>query len=1025
MPIPRVKFIEVNSGFTPIRTSAKNRIGIVAPFSRGPAFRWRFVGGYTDFADTWGSDTSIGSLAFQAAWDQGARDFGLIRVLGSGAPAQGIIRFGGIASKNNNILLHLRVIGDPIRRSPREIKANIFSSGEYRSSVSGRYWFRVDNKFNDGEGEKFTIKWVFVPLGAEGIIAWNDTATPDIDIEMQTLGQLGLSGVQKQQYVDDAINETFRVSGINSSLLEVVGMEKVTFINKCLDLPRSGEDCSGGSVDGFRILVKVIDGDMRWYWHVQRSVRTNLRIDEERSGYYGHPPVPIEGFPSGLTSTIVTDTKSGFTDSLSVLHPTLSSLEVYIPRDSIIVPLNAYGLKYGVERGLTIQFETLNSVDDILLEIGDMWTVRVNSDTWRIPISQGSSPNQVATSLIEVLAGDDPLGFITRTNEDDGIIFSLMEEETGSEGNKYHYYLDLETPDGEVICEGTYTGAEAVGGVYPSLNVSTLQVPSNFALYIKKGATITHLHSGNSHSIYVLSGSLGFSSPDNDPNISIPPGTTITNVDIPSFSSSGPGALAVVTLSNPITVVGSGQAIFHFDNTSAGISASGIGITMSNYTFYQTRYMTGGVNGPRNSSRDFFSIDGHKLLTLIATSEGQWGNSIRVTIYPLTTETFNLHIIDLNSDSYDPPIAEEFFANLSFRDIDKDGQLNQLKQSKFVRGIFVPKAINENVSDFYYQKSIMRLGPPDPLEVDPEAPGHLLNYGPKCLISVSLEGGYDGPPLSDMDYIRGIRILKNSPANIILTPGIHESDVIKQSLVAQAESANELEGLRIAILNAKPFLAPEAANIQTIGFGSTRGVMLTGWGTYIGMNNVNRFTLSPDSPYAGKLSRIPFFLSPAARTDSGPIYGISEVDTQNYNSHSQLQAYTDARLEAIHLDPNLSAFYILTGRSLTSNTQWDKISYRRTFDIVRADLYTLLQQYKSAPLNQRLFSQISASIDAHLSSMTRNGSLRAYSGASVRSLNPASGLVEIHVGIVPVYAADYLDVYLYRDDNGNISRPKN
>lgn len=1019
MPIPRVKFIEINSGFTPIRTSAKNRIGIVAPFSRGPAFRWRYVGGYTDFADTWGSDTSIGSLAFQSSWDQGARDFGIIRVLGAGAPAQGIVRFGGVSSKHNTILLHLRVIGDPIRRSDKDIKANIFSSGEYRSSISGRYWFRVDSQYPEDGVDKFRIKWIFVPLGADGVIAWQDTAAPDVNIPLDPI---------PTEYTDAAIQATTDVSGITPTLMTIIGSQEVVFPDSCLSLPSAGEACTQVNTPGYVVVVNV--GDMRWYWHIESANINNIRINEEESGYFGTPPVPLEGFPEGLTSELVTDTRTGFTNYLNLLYTEseLSNVEVYTPTESIVVPEDQTGIVFSIDRGLTLQFETLNSVDPIYLEVGDMWSVRVNSDTWRIPISEGATPNQVATSMIEVLAGDDPLGEITRTREDDGIIFKLMEEETGVQGNKYTYYVDLETPDGEVITEATYVGADVDPGtgLYPPMEVSSVQVPIVFAHHIQNGATVSNLHAGDPFSIHVVSSGSGFMLPELDENITIPPGTTVASIDIPSFSAAGSGALAVVNLSNPITVVGSGQSVFHFDNTNAGVAvgAGGLGLTMSNYTFYQTRYMSGGINGPRMAFRDFYSIDGHKLLTLIATSEGQWGNSLRVTIYPLTTETFNLRIVDLNSDSYDPPIAEEYYANLSFRDVDERGFLNQLSQSKFIRGIFVPKALNPNVSQIFYQKSIMRLAPPDPLEQDPSEPGHLLNYGPKCLRQVHLEDGFDGPPLTDVDYIRAIRIMKNVPANIIMAPGVYQSDVIKHSLVAQAESATELEGLRIAVVNSRPFLAPEAANLETIGYGSNKAVMVAGWGTYIGINNTGRFTLSPDSPYSGKLSRIPFFISPAARTDAGPIYGISELDTQKYNSSSQLQAYTDARLEVLHLDPNLSAFYVLSGRSLTSNTQWDKISYRRTFDIIRADLYVLLQQFKSAPLNQRLFSQISASIDAHLSTMTRNGSLRSYSGTTVRSLNPASGLVEIHVGIVPVYAADYLDVYLYRDDGGNISRPE-
>ena len=96
MPIPRVRFIEESSGITPIRIQARNRICIIAPFTRGPVNFFRYIGGYTDFANTYGSDLSTGSLAYQVAYDQGARDFACLRILGSGQPACGKLTFSGL-----------------------------------------------------------------------------------------------------------------------------------------------------------------------------------------------------------------------------------------------------------------------------------------------------------------------------------------------------------------------------------------------------------------------------------------------------------------------------------------------------------------------------------------------------------------------------------------------------------------------------------------------------------------------------------------------------------------------------------------------------------------------------------------------------------------------------------------------------------------------------------------------------------------------------------------------------------------
>jgi hypothetical protein len=1008
MPIPRVRFIEENSGITPIRIQARNRICIIAPFTRGPVNFFRYIGGYTDFANTYGSDLSTGSLAYQVAYDQGARDFACLRILGSGQPACGKLTFSGYANKDNNIILYLKIIAPTVNRTNRELKTLVFSNGNYISEVSGRFWFKVTGF----DGINYTVKWVFVPLDIQdGYIAWMDSTPPD------TITTVDPGFIQA--YKDKIILDTTNISGMTG--FTVTGAEPFVYGNNCLDLGRPGESCTLGVVNGWKVTVTI--KDMQYIWHTNQDL-TQVRLNEDESGYTGI--LPIYDPNIALNTTNFTSIETGYTGPLTQRDTTNLPNVILVPQTNILTVNkdNDAGKDFNIENGLTIQFDTVTNLSDIDFTIGDTWSVRANSDTWVVPIFKGSQPNQVATAMIDVLAGADPLGTVERTIEDNGVQFCLMPEEAGTAGNRYSYYVDLEKPDGEVICPATYAGSANA----TILNtVTQLQVDIKFAEYIEVGAVISHLDiAGSQNVVYELTGPLdSLTGPQktyvsSQPNLYIAPGVIVKSITIPTIGST----MANIEVGYPNGVSSSNPPIVSKGPTSTSyLSFKNImGLSVSNYTFLQSERMFGGVDGPRRASRDFYSFNNELLLSLYATSEGAWGNDLRVTIYPLTNELFHLSVEDLNKDSYDPPLANEYYSNVSFRDTDADGALNALKVSKFIRGTFMPKAINKiNMNVKYFSTSIARLKPADPVIVDPEDPAHPYNFGPKWLRQVHLERGFDGPPITDNDYFQALKLVKEKSAHILITPGVYESQQIKQTLMSHTASASELEGLRIAVINAKPQLLPEAADLETVGYGYTRGVMVAGWCTYAGISNTGRYGQSPDAVYAGKIAVTPFFVSPAARTDAGPIYSISEVDTQMYNSKNQLQVFTNARLEVIHLDPNLGAFYFLNGRNLSSDTQWDKISYRRTFDIIRGDIYALLQQYKSNVMSNKVFSRISSSIDSYLGTLTRNGSIRRFTGAQVTSQATASGLVEVRFSVVPHYAMDYIDVYLTRDDDGNYS----
>lgn len=855
MLVPRVKFYEVGQVTAPIRPNVRNRIGIVGEFTRGPSNEFRFIGGYGDFSTTYGSDAKPGSMAFQVAWDQGAKEFGAVRVLGRAKPAYGQIDFSGISTKANTLLLTLKFMGEALNQGDRIIKSDIFTSGSYLGSTSGRYWFNV-REIND-EGFCF-IDYCFIPLGMDAIPWWSTEEEPPLD-------------------------------GNN-------------------------------------------------YVRIKGSTALNLEED--------------------------------------------------------------FGIPIAIDQGLFVSFGTLNQNESIALEEGDTWSIRVNSNSFKIPIYEEAAPNQVITAFREALQGVDPLGLIKSNDFDNGVVFELMEELQGSIGNKYSFYVDMQEPDGEVICEASFFQGERY-----------IQIPIEFANYIQEGADVEVIEGNGIYTVLHISDPADPNSPSQSLEGSIvQPLTKVERVEVPQMTG---GGLAVVWLDKPISSSFNSIGVFRFVNPN--------GLKLTNYTHYNSNFMRGGEDGPRRAYRDLYTLNGVPLIRLLATSEGAWGNSIRVDVYPIKRDSIRITIRDLNKNTYNPPIDDESFI-INLADTDSQGSINILKESRHIRGIFLPKALNQNNYDVNLtRRSPMRLAPPDPKIYDPNDPKHSEFYGPSKLKAISLENGYDGPPTDDVDYMRAFKAMADFPIHILIAPGVWQSDVIKHSMIAQAESSTELEGLRIAILNAAPLVRPESAKAQTIGYDSDRAVMVAGWSTYAGQPGAPRFGLSPDGVYAGKLASIPFFVKPCARSSAGPIYGISEVDTYRYSSMSHLQIFTDAKLEILSLDPALLSFNFINGRTLASNTAWDQIQIRRTYDMIRGDLFLNLQQYKSEPNNSLLRRQMATAVDSYMAMRARNGEISSFQPTLVRSADVTTGIVDIYVSFLPVYAADYINVYLKRDSSGAIS----
>lgn len=993
MQIPRVKIFEENAGYSPVRTNARNRQGIIAPFSRGPANVMTFITGFNDVADRYGMDSSLGSIAFQTSWDQGGREFGIMRILGTEKSATGKVEFGGYATKANNLLLNLKFIGPPIQKSQRLLKADILTSGNYTGNRSGRYWFRVTDIDED---DFATIKFIFLPLGQEEYINWYPRNRDEDTIPLDPNFPDSLK--------DILLCQVNQLSGINKNILKVVGAQSRTFSDMCLGLGQENESCASATVEGWEVVVEA--GQLRWIYRIDNSGDT-YRLDHENSGYIGTLPIAVPGTTDNDYAhfSAITETKEG--RDVEDLGQSITGFTGNIlpdtvePTGSMVLNLRTDGgAPIPVNNGMFLTFDTTASANPVALDVGDMWSVRVNSNTFQIPIYEDATPNQVLTAMEEALSGRNPLGSsLKRNSTDTGVTFGLREELAGALGNNYSYFFDLQEPDGDVVTDGSFFSGERY-----------IQVPIKFASYIQPGATVNVIESGGVYGVVNVSNPFDAFGPDNTDRRIIKQETKVVSVEAPITG----GGLAVIWLDTAITTDFDSVATFHFHNPT--------GLSMTNYTWYQAKFLQGGQDGPRRAERDFYSLNGTPLLKIVASSEGEWGNSLRIDLYPIDNTRMQLSITDLNKGNYDPPIKDESFI-FSFADTDEDGFIEPLKESSLVDGIFLPKYANPNFNVNLLRKSPLRLAPPDNKIGDPSNPAHPERFGPQVMKMVSLEDGYDGPPLIEQDYIQAIDSVRQSPIHFLLTPGVY-SNVVRAKIAGQANSAKELEGLRIGIINARPGLDPASARSETFGFDTDRTVMVAGWTTYNGVLGAERYAASPDSYLSGMLSSKPFFIAPHARTSAGAIAGISEADTDVFSSESQLQLYSDAKLEVIHLDPSLFAYYFLNGRNLSSNTQWDKIHYRRTFNILRMDLFGYLQQFKGEPNTTRILSRIQSGIDAYMATRVRNQQIRNFTPSQVFNEEPASGQILIRVSVIPQYAIDYIDLYLIRDDEGNVnSRP--
>lgn len=105
---PDIQFEEIIDDQRPVAVGSINRIGIVGTFRKGPYNTFRLVSSYEQFRLLYGATTHQGSVGVQVAMEQGADDFGIIRVMGRAKRATSTMTFavpGPLVAGNLDIIV--------------------------------------------------------------------------------------------------------------------------------------------------------------------------------------------------------------------------------------------------------------------------------------------------------------------------------------------------------------------------------------------------------------------------------------------------------------------------------------------------------------------------------------------------------------------------------------------------------------------------------------------------------------------------------------------------------------------------------------------------------------------------------------------------------------------------------------------------------------------------------------------------------------------------------------------------------
>jgi len=1032
---PNISFDESDVGPRPVAPVSFARIGVVGEFTKGPNNQFVLVDTPENLAKIFGTDTKNGSIAIQTAMDQGARDFGVRRVMGQARPATGYLRpvLDGVATASGKVVLMstgyvVPVLGEGVTSKEDLAQdivtaVNAFNFGFMRASAAGN----VVNLQSSIDGLPLALRLVdrnqpgsvVANSGMKFMLPDGAELLPDSLVRLSG-SNLNFAVEYDQSAISSDLTVTLGSSVANGNFVTAkVGLTEATATRQDA---QSVTVTPAAIAEGEKVSVTIGGINVQSTLKTSSNTIKNL-MDDIRTNFTQKNPVFLA--QGNVTLTVAND---GVLTVAAVANKSFANISItasVIPATGSPSPTGTATLNNpGVLKPALVTVAAL--VADLkrqLQEARSDLNFVANAGVLTV------SPAPAAPMSADVTLSAKVSANVTATWSNSKLF------KPGGAVKPFHLHIMLGA-EADVV-QGSTTAESLAAALSQSLNsrglgltatvrpvLNELVLTSRF-LGAEGNASLLNVGLYQSGSLSTI-GSLGMKYRSGAPNALLSDLSNGLSVLLQG-GEDGPKKGHVV-ISRRKFVRAQATATLSWASNNVLLTLNSGEVTINGVTKSLAAATCNPAVGDNGSNYVVAEIDASGNLVIKTVNQavrdqvviGQYtltGNAAQNNLGSFSTEVYGKAV---NGDVLRIEAASEgIWSNLAKVSVLKDNGLISLTATyngdveifqfdlKTSLDGSKPYRVVIPTSQSNYIKAIYVNPLDDALDDDIHAVSDL-----------PLLGGQDGPPPTFEDYLRVLDAIDSDSVNILIASG-NTHPGVRQKLIEKAAASNEINGLRIAVLAADRRLSASQAQLQTANLDSPYAVMVGGWSTYSKRSDLAPLSTPPDGFYAGHIAAMQRFeASPAARTSAAPFTGISAVDIPVTGSQAY-NAYTKARLEMIIPDQVSGNFHCLNGRSLSSDPAWNWIALRRVYNFIRGTTFQALQFAKSEPNNSQLRSTVAGTVDQIMYMLKLQGRIDGFQQTKVDSENNtpnmiAQGMLRVDMFFTPVYPADFITVGLHR-----------
>jgi hypothetical protein len=458
--------------------------------------------------------------------------------------------------------------------------------------------------------------------------------------------------------------------------------------------------------------------------------------------------------------------------------------------------------------------------------------------------------------------------------------------------------------------------------------------------------------------------------------------------------------------------------------------------TVPNLAEYGEQFkFTGGYDGPRTASRDFYTLNGEPVVRVVATNPGEV--NIRVTITPFSTfstsDTARFYVtVETQRDSG----LSTQTALMDFSAIDyESGVFLGSQELSFARVLFIPavEAAGGAVAPQLFEQLPLRrapvLGLYDPAYDLTET--SLVAAGASFVNRIPLLGGFSYDPamprseliqMRKQAYLEAVKRIEEENVAFLIISGIAFGDSVYDEVfreaIDQVNRATPENGMRQLFLETPARMPANYSRILADGINNEYVTLVNGHVVQQTLNNNFVQGVGATGHYAAMMAvRPPHISAHAAGGGTFPM-GVLNADTKNTPQYKN--DVTLGRCDSIFFDKGLGSWKFLNGLTTSIDPTKRYNSVVRIRIQVISDLYSNLQWMLSMPNTRSLQRQVTTAVSAYMEQKFKEGWFLRIGDVICGESNNSeadmlAGRLNVELNYTPVIPADYIYVTLIED----------